>query len=132
MSLPKSKFRLGLFRRRINGLHREDEISPSIAPIGAIGAGAPASLGLSAARVFGRGRAIAARRRSSRGAGAEFHRPEPGLCPTPNWLSEPARAFWRSASASRAKAKPNRHAAPAPSSLGVRARPIVVISDCDG
>ncbi len=31
-----------------------------------------------------------------------------------------------------AKAKPNRHAAPTPSSLGVWARAIVVISDCDG
>ncbi len=35
-------------------------------------------------------------------------------------------------SVSCAKAKPNRHAAPAASSLGVRARAIVVISDCDG
>ncbi len=31
-----------------------------------------------------------------------------------------------------AKAKPNRHAAPAPSSLGVRARSLGVISDFDG
>ena len=31
-----------------------------------------------------------------------------------------------------AKAKPIRHAAPPPSSLGVRARAIGVISDCDG
>ncbi len=34
--------------------------------------------------------------------------------------------------AAKAGAKPNRHAAPAASSLGVRARSIVVISDCDG